>query len=150
MKCVFWGKWQQRRIFTWDRQTYGSSDRSAEARSISVFARFILKYVLQTRAECSRSEAQKQSEAKSFYFPSSFCSAMSPFGIGVLDKVDGVGTRAGILVHLEVVGWKSKRSEDKIPQVLQFTCSGVRHNGVTSNMKIHQSILKYEWPATLT
>lgn len=30
-------------------------------------------------------------------------SAMSPFGIRALDKVDGVGTCAGILLHLEVV-----------------------------------------------
>lgn len=30
-------------------------------------------------------------------------SVMSPFGVGILDKVDGVGTCPGILLHLEVV-----------------------------------------------
>lgn len=36
---------------------------------------------------------------------------MSPVAaVGVLDEVDGVGARVGILVHLEVVGRQSKRS----------------------------------------
>lgn len=44
----------------------------------------------------------------------------SPFW--VLGEIDGVGSCVGVLVHLEVVGRKSKRSQDHVPQFLQFTC----------------------------
>lgn len=44
----------------------------------------------------------------------------SPFW--VLGEIDGVGSCIGVLVHLEVVGRKSKRSQDHVPQFLQFTC----------------------------
>lgn len=70
---------------------------------------------------------------------------MSPIGVGILDKVDGVGTCPGILLHLEVVCWKSKGSEDKVPQVLQLTCNVLDKcftflyiNGATFNIKIHK------------
>lgn len=47
----------------------------------------------------------------------------------ILDKVDGVGAGVCVLVHLEVVGGKSKRSQDQVPQVLQFAC--IRDQGFT-------------------
>lgn len=54
--------------------------------------------------------------------------------VGVLDKVDRVRAGVGVLVHLEVVGGKSKRSQDQVPQVLQFTCS----RGHRSEIKGHR------------
>lgn len=46
---------------------------------------------------------------------------VSSVAVWVLDEVDGVGARVWVLVHLEVVGGKSKRSQHQVPQVLQLT-----------------------------
>lgn len=45
---------------------------------------------------------------------------ISPFG--VLVEVDRIRACVGVLVHLEVVGRKSKRSQDHVSQFLQFSC----------------------------
>lgn len=51
--------------------------------------------------------------------------------VWVLDEVDGVGTRVCVLINLEVVGRESERSQDQVPQVLQFTCSKGQRSEVT-------------------
>lgn len=55
--------------------------------------------------------------------------------VGVLDKVDGVGTTGGVLVHLEVVGGESERPQDHVTQILQLTC----RSEVTQTSQMHRN-----------
>lgn len=80
----------------------------------------------------------------SFTHKHEFCNAlmsllsavMSSVVVGVLHKVDRIGSSILVLVHLEVVGGKSERPQDHVPQVLEFTCGRSPQKSITKKKSV--------------
>lgn len=47
---------------------------------------------------------------------------LSVVAVGILNKVDRVGSRVVVLIDLEVGSGESERTQNHVAQILEFTC----------------------------